>query len=601
LVDDLAAALTDEFAELTDDAIVVEEAIDAPIESLVEAPVAAEHREVEEPADEPLADAQEITLAEELDALASTAIEDASPLDMDTQFGMQAEALGIDLSGTHETLAAGVADALEDELDIVEQTLNEQFPESTSELEFELAKAHGAFEEAEGSKLDTTIEEDLLAAAFEAEKALQSEQPSDAQDTLEEIPDNEQTVAEAAAVAELALSLEGDDSIVLVGDDESLAAGDDTGKEPEISEFDFELVQQADDDSSIGGTAGDALDIPDPTDEEQTLNMMIDQELMNVAVTDDEGFTSTIVLEGDAAAAVAPKPRNLRKPSKEEQAATAEAVTADDEANDTGTSIEAELALIDAEAPTADDSYETIVIEADVGTSGNVPVVDDEMRRELVEAGFLSAAKQTIQGKLQPDGASSGRNRMAKIAAAVLLGLLLSVQIVHQTRAELATIPAINNIIAPVYRAIGMPISPDWDITGWRFEVTKGSTNPSNLQAELGDETVTEASTAEQPSDAPEVLTIYSRIGNQSGTELPYPLVSVSLTDRYEEIIGSKVLEPSEYLADDRDPRELVAAGTTFNAVISIESPSAEATGFKLNVCYRMSSGQLRCAIEHFK
>ena len=99
----------------------------------------------------------------------------------------------------------------------------------------------------------------------------------------------------------------------------------------------------------------------------------------------------------------------------------------------------------------------------------------------------------------------------------------------------------------------------------------------------------------------PEVLTIYSRIGNKSDKSLPYPLVSVSLTDRFEETIGSKVLEPSAYLAGDFDPQGQVPAGSTFDAVIAIESPAAEATGFKLNVCYRQAGGKLRCAVEDFK
>ena len=59
--------------------------------------------------------------------------------------------------------------------------------------------------------------------------------------------------------------------------------------------------------------------------------------------------------------------------------------------------------------------------------------------------------------------------------------------------------------------------------------------------------------------------------------------------------------DPAEYLVEDADPRKLVPPGNTFNAVISIESPSEAATGFKLNVCYRLTGGQLRCAIEDFK
>ncbi len=75
----------------------------------------------------------------------------------------------------------------------------------------------------------------------------------------------------------------------------------------------------------------------------------------------------------------------------------------------------------------------------------------------------------------------------------------------------------------------------------------------------------------------------------------------MSLTDRFEDIIGSKVLEPGDYLAETLDTRKPVAPGETFSAVISIDAPDANATGFKLNVCYRQPGGRLRCAIDDFK
>lgn len=164
------------------------------------------------------------------------------------------------------------------------------------------------------------------------------------------------------------------------------------------------------------------------------------------------------------------------------------------------------------------------------------------------------------------------------IGGSIALTLLLVVQIAHQSREALATIPAFREAVGPIYRKFGRPLTPAWDISGWRFEATKGSAD-----------------------DEDEVLTIYSRVGNTSDKSLPYPLVHVSLTDRFEEIIGSRVLEPGEYLDSDADPRKAVEPGSTFNAVIAIESPAPEATGFKLDVCYRLASGQLSCAIEDFK
>jgi hypothetical protein len=129
-----------------------------------------------------------------------------------------------------------------------------------------------------------------------------------------------------------------------------------------------------------------------------------------------------------------------------------------------------------------------------------------------------------------------------------------------------------------VYRALGQPVTPKWNIKGWQFERTNGSTD-----------------------DNDEVLTVFSTVRNSSEDPLPYPLLHVSLTDRWEDIIGSKILEPSEYLAGDMDPRTPVAPGESFTAVIAIERPSGEATGFQLYVCYRVSPDHVRCATEDFK
>ncbi len=41
--------------------------------------------------------------------------------------------------------------------------------------------------------------------------------------------------------------------------------------------------------------------------------------------------------------------------------------------------------------------------------------------------------------------------------------------------------------------------------------------------------------------------------------------------------------------------------GRGFNESAATRSPSADATGFKLNVCYRVAPGSVRCATEDFK
>ncbi len=285
--------------------------------------------------------------------------------------------------------------------------------------------------------------------------------------------------------------------------------------------------------------------IPPMTDEEHTVNMLIDQDLMALAVEDKDGFASTIVFsEKDA----------------KKMVAEANADPADDKFDD------------DTNTSGDGSGIEKIIMEGEFVRSA---IDGEELATETIAAASIAGlAESSASDHTRP----SKNMRYGMIGGVVALVLLLAVQAMHQSREALATIPAFNDTVGEVYRAIGQPLQPAWDISGWRFEATKGSTE--------GDE---------------EELTVYSRIGNESDGPLPYPLIGISLTDRFEETIGSRMLDPAEYLPTDLDPTKLVEPGNTFNALITIKSTTAEAAGFKLNVCYRLSDGQLRCAIDDFK
>lgn len=226
------------------------------------------------------------------------------------------------------------------------------------------------------------------------------------------------------------------------------------------------------------------------------------------------------------------------------------------------------------------DNVETIIMEGELvhGSLREQELAAKGASERLEEAAFLADTYAINRdkprvGKRRSDPAGSG-----VIAAVVVLTVVLAAQIMHNMRQTLSTVGAFNQTIAPIYRLLGKPITPDWDIKGWQFQTTSGSTDASG-----------------------QLLTIYSTVVNRSAQALPYPLMHVSLTDRWEEIVGSRVLEPSEYLAGDPDPSQPVPAGKEFTAVISIPSPSTDATGFKLNVCYRVGTEQVRCATEDFR
>lgn len=265
------------------------------------------------------------------------------------------------------------------------------------------------------------------------------------------------------------------------------------------------------------------------------------------------------------------------EPDREDDLAAAD--SDDDEAEDTSATIIGGRDLSEL-FKEGSPMVETIVMEGDL--------IGDSINQESRMAGTATGPFENIgpledtyslnRGKVRGGRRASDPAGFGVIAGVVVLGLLLIGQIVHQSRQTLATYGAFNQTIGSIYRVLGKPVTPEWDIRGWRFEATNGKVDEEK-----------------------DLLTIYSRIANKASQALPYPLVHISLTDRWEEIIGSRMLEPNEYLAGDLDPRKPVPPGENFTAVITIESPSADATGFRLTACYRLSPARVRCADEHFK
>ncbi len=434
------------------------------------------------------------------------------PLDMDSQFAIQAEAMGIDLSGMHEALDAQQELPVEDDIDLDELLADS----NDDDLELEDLLDENLVDEVDEADLDTMFQ------------SVEESEPEGATQ-LELIGDEEpRDEGEAVPLEDL------DDELVADLEEEPAAdLNEDDGEDQEPG-----IVDEGDPD--------DRYNVPPMTEEEQTINLQIDQDLLALAVEDEDGFASTIIIpEADAEG----KARKDKKKAKKRKA---------------------EEALKDTGA-----GFETIIMEGEAfRSSGDLDPteVDTAVAAEAL-ASIAAARRETEKTEHH-----TGGRRYGLIAGVILLLLILGVQYVHQSRDTLATIPAFNNAIGPLYRALGRPLSPEWDITGWRFEATKGSTDE-------GDEN----------------LTIYSRVGNKSDKPLPYPLIGISLTDRFEETIGSRVLDPADYLSNDLDPRKLVEPGNTFNAVITIESPDIAAASFRLRACYRTADAQLRCKDDGFK
>ena len=431
----------------------------------------------------------------------------------------------LELAETGEALALSDEEAGEE----IGEEIGEEAGEETGEsLQLELADESG-----EALQLDVEPDDE---PAEPAEIEAHHETDDDDSEPVDEAPLEFGSVDTAIAELEeqsdvfdadyFADSRDEDAAAAETDEDDVVLEGEDY--EDGVLEEQQEFIEPPDDEDSPHV-------VPPQSEEEQTLNRLIDQELLSMAVEDDDGFASTIVVaEEDAREAI------------EE---------------------------VQAQQPSGDDGFESIIME---GEFVQTAFEQEKRKADIAEAAELVEKAKRAQEEEDRQAGSGKRRGMA--AAAVLLALVLVAQVLHQSREALATIPVFNETVGPLYRAIGMPLSPAWDVTGWRFEARR----------DMLDE---EADT----------LTVISRIGNTSDDALPYPLINISLTDRFEETIGTKTLDPSDYLTEDLDPGKMVRPGNNFTAVMTIQSPAENATGYKLQACYRQPDAQLRCHIPNFK
>jgi predicted Zn finger-like uncharacterized protein len=308
---------------------------------------------------------------------------------------------------------------------------------------------------------------------------------------------------------------------------------------------------------------------------------------------DDIGDDIEIVLEGDDAAAGvteadaddvdAPEPRTGEPPAEDSSPSLWELLDEDTQDESIPTLNESQAISSGPDVETAPDDDSDLYAEEDIGVE-SIVMEGDSVRFALDDmeaAASLRAAAASVDFSATHADAPPTRSKERRgglLFLAFLLLAALGLQVVHQQRDTLAKIPAVNSIIGPLYRMVGKPLAPAWDVTGWSFEATSGNAEEDDEQ-----------------------LNIYTRIGNRSDEALPYPLIGVSLTDRFEEIIGSRVVDPSGYLPSNVNPRKLVAPGESFEAFIAVESPDALASGYKLDVCYRLPDRRLRCAIGDFR
>lgn len=155
------------------------------------------------------------------------------------------------------------------------------------------------------------------------------------------------------------------------------------------------------------------------------------------------------------------------------------------------------------------------------------------------------------------------------------LALLLILQWAHNYRATLARHPTIGPPVLEVYRSLGIPLTPNWDLHAYQIRQWGVISDPAT----------------------PGTLRVRASITNLADFAQPYPLLKLMLEDRWGEQVRAREFEPSEYLDPTIAPNRLLSPGQQANATIAIMDPGPDAEGFRFDVCLRGSGGTV-CAQE---
>lgn len=157
----------------------------------------------------------------------------------------------------------------------------------------------------------------------------------------------------------------------------------------------------------------------------------------------------------------------------------------------------------------------------------------------------------------------------------VPLLLLLMVQWVHANRSDLARHPRFGAAIVNAYKAVGVPLTPAWDLHAYQIRQWGIASDPSQ----------------------PGTLRVRASVTNLAEYAQPYPLLKLVLEDRWGEQVGAREFEPAEYLDSDAAAQRLMNPGQQANADLSIVDPGSDAEGFRFDVCLRGRAGTV-CAEE---
>ncbi len=162
----------------------------------------------------------------------------------------------------------------------------------------------------------------------------------------------------------------------------------------------------------------------------------------------------------------------------------------------------------------------------------------------------------------------------AWLTAAFLLALLLGAQIVHQNRQWFAAHVPADSRLRPLYGWLGVALPAPANLSAYQLRQWGVTGDPS----------------------ANGTLRVRASILNTAAQLQPYPLLRVTLANRFGAALGARDFEPAEYLG--KPTVRMLAPGERVDATLDILDPGKDAEGFEIDVCLRGADQKVACAAD---
>jgi predicted Zn finger-like uncharacterized protein len=159
-------------------------------------------------------------------------------------------------------------------------------------------------------------------------------------------------------------------------------------------------------------------------------------------------------------------------------------------------------------------------------------------------------------------------------AGAGALVILLAAQIVNHYRNDLAATAQFNKPITALYAALGVHLTPRWDLHAYDVR-------------QLG---------ASVDSGSAGQIMVRASVKNGAHQPQPLPLLRVTLQDRFGNRIAARDVPPGSYLPRATADTAFLPAGQRIDAEMAFVDPGSNAVGFEIDACLPAPAGGIACA-----